>query len=115
MPVLFAAAAVGANVEPGSPYLQSQAGIVATFKRLTAGQPAELVYVLDKPYSADFYSGGQAKLVSGPNDIAATLQGSRRYFVIASDLYAKMPEALRQRLEVVETRNDSVLLRGKTL
>ena len=80
---------------------------------MTAGQPAELYYVINKPYSADFYTGGKAKLLRSSDDLAAAARDGRSYFVIASDIYPKLPEPLRQRLEIVQERNHYALLRAK--
>ncbi len=113
VPILFAMAAIAVNVEPRTNYLHSQAGVIADFRRLTAGEPAELIYVLDRPYSADFYSGGTARLISGPEQIEALAREPHRYFVMASDVYAKLTDHVRRQLEVVEKRNESVLLRGR--
>ena len=114
-PLLFLAAVIKINIDPDTRFLPSQAGIVTTFNKLTADRPAELIYIYNRPYSAAFYSGGKAKLVRDSPDIAIALRTGRTvYFVVRKAYYPKLPEDLRQQLEIVAERNSSWLLRPKT-
>ncbi len=113
VPVLFLAAVTVILVDPGISYFRSQAGIVTTFKKLTAGQSAELIYVGDKPYSADFYTGGNAKFVHDIGETVATSRDDQKYFVIATDVYPTLPAETRERFEIVVDRNHYLLLRTK--
>ena len=106
-------AVIAILINPGSHYLRSQAGIVATYKRLTAGRQSVIIYAFDKPYSADFYTGGKAQFVAGSDDIAARLDERGAYFVVPVDVYPRMPDELRRQLEVVVARNHYVLFRQK--
>jgi 4-amino-4-deoxy-L-arabinose transferase-like glycosyltransferase len=114
VPIIFLAAVIVILIDPGTRYLRSEAGIVATYQRLTTGQPSELIYAFDKPYSADFYSGGKAKFVRDGDGIAANLDKSGRYFVVPDDVYPRLPPDLRRRLEIIVARNRHVLLRPRT-
>lgn len=114
VPLLFLAAVIKINLDPGSRYLPSQAGIVATFKKLTAGQPSALIYAFNKPFSADFYSGGQASFVRDSDGMESALRAGYPYFVVPTDVYPRLPEDLRQQLELVAERNRSSLLRPRT-
>jgi 4-amino-4-deoxy-L-arabinose transferase-like glycosyltransferase len=113
VPVIFLAAVIAILIDPGSRYLRSEAGIVATYKSLAAERPSEIIYAFDKPFSADFYTGGSAKFVSDSDGIAASLGKDETYFVVPEDVLPKLPDDLRQRLEVIVSRNHYVLLRPK--
>jgi len=114
VPVLFLAAVIAVLIDPGSRYVRTQAGIIATYKRLTKERPADIVYVVNKPYSADYYTAGNAKYVHGSSGMVSSLAKGNPYFVVPDDVYPRLPDQLRQRLEVVVARNRNVLLRPKS-
>jgi hypothetical protein len=111
--VLFVGAVIAIHFDPGSNYLPTQAGIVATYKQIAKDQPGELVYVFDKPYSADFYTGGTAKLASSIGDMDKALMTQHPYFVIAIDAYQRLPADMKRRVTIVVQRNDNILLRPR--
>ena len=112
MPLLFLAAVITINIDPGTRFLPSQAGIVSIFNKLTADRPTELIYVNKRPYSATFYSGGKAKLIRNSTDIEIALRTGRAvYFVVRNDIYPQLTEELRQQLEIMTERNGFTLLR----
>ena len=113
VPVLFLVAEIAILIDPDFRYLRSQAGIIATYMKLTAGRPSEIIYAFNKPYSADFYTAGKAKFVSDSNGIATSLGKGERYFVVPDDVYPRLPNGLAQRLEIVVKRNRYVLLRQR--
>jgi len=113
VPVVFIAAVIAISINPGMDSFRSQAGIISTYKDLTAGRPSEIIYAFDKPISADFYSGGRAKFVLNSDGIAANLGNADTYFVVPVGVWPKLPDDLRQKLRVIVTRNHYVLLQPK--
>jgi 4-amino-4-deoxy-L-arabinose transferase-like glycosyltransferase len=113
VPVLMLGALIVALANPGARFLPTQAGIVATYKKLNAGQPSDLVYLFDKPYSADFYSGGAAKIAGGNEQAAKALNDGASFFAVSRRSYLKMSADLRSRLETVAELNNTILLRRR--
>ncbi len=113
VPVVFVAAVIAMLINPGMDSFRSEAGIISAYKGLTAGRPAEIIYAFDKPFSADFYSGGMAKFVPNSDGIVANLGQADAYFVVPIDVWPGMPDDLKQKLKVIVTRNHYVLLQPK--
>jgi 4-amino-4-deoxy-L-arabinose transferase-like glycosyltransferase len=113
VPFLFLLAAIVTLVKPGASYVPSQANIVAAFKKATHDGSTGIVYAFDFPYSAKFYTGGQAKYVGRIDEMTAALRESRPYFVIPVEAYPKLPEDLRKHLVVVTEQNRHMLLKPK--
>lgn len=109
VPLLLLATAIAAFVAPGSRYLPTQKEIITDHKRLDPnGGP--LVYLFDKPYSADFYSRGTAKLASDNDQIAKAMSDSANYSAVARRYYANLSPQLRDRLDIVAEKNNTLLL-----
>jgi 4-amino-4-deoxy-L-arabinose transferase-like glycosyltransferase len=113
VPVLMIAAVIVALANPGARFLPTQAGIVAAYKSLGGGEPFGLVYVFDKPYSADFYTGGTAKIAGGNEQAAQAMTGGATYFAVARRSYLRLSADLRSRLETVAELNNTILLRRR--
>jgi 4-amino-4-deoxy-L-arabinose transferase-like glycosyltransferase len=111
IPVLFLATVVATIFFPRMDLLRSQKAIVAKFDRITSGQSARLIYFVNKPYSADFYSGGRATLIrkNEEAELEAALGDKKNYFVIATDIFANLPERVREKVEPIVERNHYVL------
>ena len=91
VPVLFLVLVIAVTIDPDTRYLRTQAGIIATYKKLTAGRPSEIIYAFHRPYSAEFYTGGKAKFVDDSNKIAVGLDKGEPYFVVPEEFYPKLP------------------------
>ncbi len=113
VPVLFAGAVIAVDLDPGSNYFPSQKGIVATYKKLATNKASQLFYVFDKPYSADFYTGGTAKSADGAGDMDKALRAGYPFFVIAADVYPRLPDEMKKRVVIVTERNHDILLRPR--
>jgi 4-amino-4-deoxy-L-arabinose transferase-like glycosyltransferase len=115
VPVVFVIGIVVMNFAPQSAYLASQAPVIAAYQKAKpAGSDFELVYIFNKPYSADFYSGGRATLAKNDEELAQILRGGGKpYFVIAPEMLARLSPDTQKRFETVGAMNDVLLLRAK--
>jgi 4-amino-4-deoxy-L-arabinose transferase-like glycosyltransferase len=111
LPIGLLVGAVAAHILPGSPYLVSQANIVGTYEQ-RRGVGYQLVYLWDKPYSADFYSKGRATLAAGVPEIERVLSaGGDPYIAVADKNLVRLPGSLYRRLEEVAVENGTRLFR----
>jgi hypothetical protein len=70
-------------------------------------------YVFNFPYSAKFYTGGQAKYIRNEKEFAAALDSGEQYFVIPTHDYRTLSGELRQRLETITEQNGHFLLHSR--
>jgi 4-amino-4-deoxy-L-arabinose transferase-like glycosyltransferase len=113
VPAVFVVFVLAARVGPLSTMLPSQAGVIETYERRSSGSDDyNLVYIFDKPYSADFYSRGRAKLAKDTDEVKRWLQNEGDpLFAVLARKYSLLPAELRGRLEKVAELNATVLLR----
>lgn len=110
VPVLFLACVIAGRIEPYSPMLRSRYGIVSAFNAAAGGARNDLYYVVNKPYSADFYSHGRAKRLEHVDDVVKLMNDPTHYFAMAEDLYEQLPETVRSKLAIRADRNGFLLL-----
>jgi 4-amino-4-deoxy-L-arabinose transferase-like glycosyltransferase len=97
------------HLQPDSPLVPSQARLVALWQ--TSRSPDDLLfYFWEKPYSADFYSRGQAKLVTAGAPVTDLLKPGSFLAIAPHDINGLDP-AVRSAATVVGTRSDMILLR----
>lgn len=113
VPSLTLAATAFALAKPGSRELPTQAGIVATTKMLEGVGADNLVYIFNRPYSAEFYSRGAAMLATSNEEAEQAYDNGAKYFAVAKGSYDRLSEGLRQRLEVIAEKNNTLLLRRR--
>lgn len=95
-----------------SPVIPTQKHIVHAYEAQRRGADYNLVYLLDRPFSAEFYSARRAKLALTAADAARLLQEGRDpFFAIASARLIELPADLRARLQTAVERNGTLLLR----
>jgi hypothetical protein len=112
VPVLISVAAVVAFIAPGARYLPTQKTILSDYKKLDSNGGG-LTYLFDKPYSADFYSLGTAKLAADNEQVAKAMSGNGRYFAIARRYVRNLPPQLAGQFDVVAEHNNTLLLRRR--
>jgi signal transduction histidine kinase len=112
-PLLFLVAVIVVTVNPGARYISTQANIYAAFRQQTAESRLAPNYVFNFPYSAKFYTGGQARFIRDEKELAAALDRGEQYFVIPVRDYPTLSGDLRQRLEIVTEQNGHFLLRSR--
>jgi 4-amino-4-deoxy-L-arabinose transferase-like glycosyltransferase len=98
-------------IKPGIRQLPTQANIVALFKR--QGGAGDLVYVFDRPYSADFYTHGTAKLAHSTRQVEQLYDAGADYFVVSQKRFAALPADLRSHVKRVALDNSTLLLRRR--
>lgn len=95
-----------------SPAIPTQKHVVAAYEAERRGTDYNLIYLLDRPFSAEFYSGRRAKLAPAAHDAERLLrQGGDPFVAIDSKRLAQLPADLRSRLVTVVERNGTLLLR----
>lgn len=112
VPVLISVAALLAFAGPGARYLPSQKAIISDYKRLDPNAGG-LTYLFDKPYSADFYSLGTAKLAADNDHVMKAMSDNGRYFAIARRYVSHLPPQLAGQFDVVAEHNNTLLLRRR--
>jgi hypothetical protein len=96
------------NVAP----FKSQKDVVARYKALRSDSSSPLIYLFDKPYSAEFYSQGKAEQIADVNKAALYLSGAKESFVVARDEDLKrMPHTVLMQLEPIGKFGRCELLR----
>jgi len=113
VPLLFLAAVVAVTINPGARYLPTQANIYAALRQQTTESRLAPNYVFNFPYSAKFYTGGQAKFIRDEKGLAAALDRGEKYFVIPVNNYPTLSGDVRQRLEIITEQNGHFLLRSR--
>jgi len=95
-------ALVAAYHYPNLDFFRSQKPLVEAYEHL-ALVDQRLVYVNDRPYSAQFYKQGQAVLVTGNAELQASLaENHHDFYVIKDEQMVTVPEELKQRLNPVK-------------
>ncbi len=95
-----------------SPGVPTEKHVVQAYEAQRRGADYNLIYLLDRPFSAEFYSARRAKLAQTAQDATRMLQqGGNPLFAVSRKRLAELPAELRARLETVVERNGTLLLR----
>jgi hypothetical protein len=88
---------------PNVDFFRSQKQLVAAYQR--ASHPDErLIYFMERPYSAQFYLQGKALQLTGITALQDSLtDSSHDFYVLEKDVVGSLPEAVKLRLEPVES------------
>ncbi len=93
---------VAAYHYPNADFFRSQKPLVEAYENLALADE-RLVYVNERPYSAQFYKQGQAVLVTGITELQASLtEAHHDFYVIKDEQMGTLPEELKQRLNPVK-------------
>jgi len=93
---------VAAYHYPNLDFFRSQKPLVEAYEHLALADE-RLVYVNERPYSAQFYKQGQAVLVTGTSELQASLlEAHHDFYVIKDEQMVTVPEELKQRLNPVK-------------
>ena len=89
-------------IAPGVAPYKSQKDVVARYMALRSDSSIPLIYLFDKPYSAEFYSQGKAVEIPDVNKASIYLSGIREGFVVARDEdFKRVPDSMLIQLEPV--------------
>ncbi len=93
---------VAAYHYPNADFFRSQKPLVEAYEHAALADE-RLVYLNERPYSAQFYKQGQAVLVTGITELQASLADTHHdFYVIKDELMVTIPEELKQRLNPVK-------------
>ena len=93
------------------PFKGSQKRLVASYREHRPNANSHLIYLRNRPYSAEFYSSGEALKASAISDCQPFLKnGMRDFFAIEKKLFPTLPEDFRQRLTPVGEYDKFLLL-----
>lgn len=111
--VLFIVALIG-GIRGQVSDKSSQRELIAECQALGAGSRNELIYLFQEPYSAEFYSNGEARLVKNWTVITdLQMDGKRDYFVVRH--IERLPADFRAKVEIISKHGRYTLLREKPL
>lgn len=112
MAALYSIALIIVCVAPVSDRI-SQKKLISEYQALRAGGSEGLVYLFEKPYSADFYSNGGAYLSKDLAAIAHSQSKGQRDFFVARNVERLPPPFLAQ-VDTLKKYGDYSLLRRKS-
>ncbi len=93
---------------------KTQKGIISQFIELRPAPTSRLIYIGNRPYSAEFYSHGTAQLVATPDKIRPyLLAGQKFYFIIQKSGLVSLPEDVKANLSKVGEYGEYQLLVSK--
>jgi 4-amino-4-deoxy-L-arabinose transferase-like glycosyltransferase len=97
------------------PYKNSQKYLVDTFRAQRSNQHSQLVYLFDRPFSAEFYSASTAREASNVDEFKAYFQDSVQDFFAVSRVHLpQVPPECASRLVTIGSYDNFVLLREKS-
>jgi hypothetical protein len=96
------------------PYKSSQKSLVDTFRKLRSGR-SHLVYLFDRPFSAEFCSASTALQASSIGDFSAFFKDSVQDFLAVSKAHlAQIPPVCASSLSTIGSFDNFVLFREKS-
>ena len=102
---------MGASAMGYGPATRSQIQIIAAYRNLCGDRDGSLVYLFKRPYSADFYSGGKARLANNPNEVEKSIENQERVYIAVriKDMRHLPASFTRRRSIVFRTRRYCLL------
>jgi hypothetical protein len=82
-------------------FFRSQKPLVASYRQL-AQTDEKLLYVLERPYSAQFYLQGKAHLVGAYDFIARLDDSNHDFYVIKKNVVQSLPETVKTKLKLID-------------
>lgn len=93
---------------------RSEKQLLTAFQESREDEASRLVYIFKRPFSAEFYSGGQAELAKTVEEAEHFFKnGSTDHFAVAAGLFEHLPASFRNRVISVGPINGYYLLREK--
>lgn len=92
---------------------KSEELLVGRYHRMTSGEGGRLYYVPDRPFSAEFYSGGKASKLGNLEEVSHILKNGRQnFFAVRSYLAGAIKDQFGERMEEVGRSKRYVLFRA---
>ena len=96
------------------PYKNSQKYLVETFNALRSNRCGHLVYLFERPYSAEFYSAAEALEAPSVDDLKTFFQDSvQDFFAVSKTHLVHIPPKYASRLTNIGSYDNFVLLQEK--
>lgn len=96
------------------PATRSQKKLVTAFQE-SRGEESRLTYLFKRPFSAEFYSDGQAELAKTIQETEPLFKNGRLdYFAVAANRFEQLPESFQNRVIGLGLFDRYYLLREKT-
>jgi 4-amino-4-deoxy-L-arabinose transferase-like glycosyltransferase len=112
VPLLFVGAVI--FVFPKQAPMRTEKFLVERYQQLDPAQANHLIYVGDRPFSAQFYSQGKALRIDGPEHLTQALAGGKQdFFALPTGSFKTLPDGVRARLDRIGTYGRFELLRSR--
>ncbi len=112
IPLLFIGAVV--FVFPKQAPMRTEKFLVERYQQLDPEQASRLIYVGERPFSAQFYTQGRALRIDSPEHLTQALEsGGQDFFALPTGSFKTLPQAVRVRLDRIGTYGRFELLRAK--
>jgi 4-amino-4-deoxy-L-arabinose transferase-like glycosyltransferase len=108
--------AVVTFVFPKQAPMRTEKFLVERYQQLDPQRTSHLIYIGERPFSAQFYMQGRALRIDGPEQLPQALATSKRdFFAVPVGSFEKLPDAVRVQLDPIGTygRYELVRARGK--
>jgi 4-amino-4-deoxy-L-arabinose transferase-like glycosyltransferase len=108
--------AVVTFVFPKQAPMRTEKFLVERYQQLDPQRTSHLIYIGERPFSAQFYMQGRALRIDGPEQLPQALATSKRdFFAVPVGSFKKLPDAVRVQLDPIGTygRYELVRARGK--
>jgi len=93
------------------PSARSQTAIITAYRDMSDDENEPLVYLFKRPYSADFYSHGKARLVNNIDELEEIAENRDRvYFAVRIKDMKRLPETFKGKNSIVLQTNRYYLL-----
>ena len=95
-----------------APAKNSQKYLVWQYLKIRPQEASRLIYLYNRPYSAEFYTSGKALEVKSPAHAEAFFANDvQDFYVVKNKWMNRLPDAFRKRLVLVDRFDDFTLLR----
>lgn len=101
-------------VFPKQAPMRTEKFLVERYQQLDPAHASHLIYVGERPFSAQFYSQGRAQRIDGPEHLTQALAGGGRdFFALPAGSFKMLPETVREKLDRLGTYGRFELVRAK--
>jgi 4-amino-4-deoxy-L-arabinose transferase-like glycosyltransferase len=98
VPLLFLGTVI--FVFPKQAPMRTEKFLVERYQQLDPAHASHLIYVGERPFSAQFYSQGRAERIDGSEHLTQALAGGGRdFFALPAGSFKMLPETVREKLE----------------
>ena len=93
-------------------FVQTQKILVDQFYLLRGSNQSRLLYLRNNPFSAQFYTRGESRVLAGVEELQAALKNpAQEFFACPGKVLDTLPEAVRSNFRTVAAHGGFLLLR----